>query len=133
MIVVDTNVIASLWLPNDMEELAYQVLRKDPDWVAPLLWRSELRNVMGLYLRNDILDFATVLQSMQEAEQLMEAHAYEVNSTQVLRLVSNSSCSSYDGEFVALAEDLDVKLVTFDRQICSEFSAIAIQPQQFVS
>lgn len=133
MIVVDTNVIASLWVPNDMEELAYQVLRKDPDWVAPLLWRSELWNVMALYLRNDILEFATVLQSMQEAEQLMEAHAYEVNSTQVMRLVSNSTCSSYDCEFVALAKDLGVKLVTFDRQICCEFSAIAIQPQQFVN
>jgi predicted nucleic acid-binding protein len=45
MIVVDTSVIASLWVPNDMEKLAYKVLRKDPEWVAPLLWRSELRNV----------------------------------------------------------------------------------------
>lgn len=133
MIVVDTNVIASLWVPNDMEDLAYKALRKDPDWVAPLLWCSELRNVMALYLRNNILELATVLQSMQEAEQLMEAHAYEVNSTQVLRLVSYSTCSSYDCEFVALAKDLSVQLFTFDRQICSEFSAIAIQSQQFVS
>jgi predicted nucleic acid-binding protein len=101
MIVVDTSVIASLWVPNDMEELAYKVLRKDPDWVAPLLWRSELRNVLALYLRKNILELSTVLQSMQEAEQLMESNAYEVNSTQVLHLVHNSSCSSYDCEFIA--------------------------------
>src|SRR5690625_6243491 len=56
MIVVDTSVIASLWVPNDMEDLAYQVLRKDPDWVAPLLWRSEIRNVLALYLRKNILE-----------------------------------------------------------------------------
>jgi hypothetical protein len=90
MIVVDTIVIASLWVPNDMEELAYQVLKKDPDWVAPVLWRSELRNVLALYLRKHIFDFSTVLQSMQEAEQLMQSNAYEVNSTQVLKFVHHS-------------------------------------------
>jgi predicted nucleic acid-binding protein len=133
MIVVDTSIIASLWVPNDMEELAYEVLRKDPDWVAPLLWRSELRNVLALYLRKNILELSTILQSMQEAEQLMESDAYEVNSTQVLQLVHNSSCSSYDCEFVALADDLGVKLVSFDKQICREFSGIAIHPKKFVN
>jgi predicted nucleic acid-binding protein len=133
MIVVDTSVIASLWVPNDMEDLAYQVLRKDPDWVAPLLWRSELRNVLALYLRKNILELSTILQSIQEAEQLMESHAYEVNSTQVLQLVHNSSFSSYDCEFVALADDLGIKLVSFDKQICREFSRIAIHPKKFVN
>ncbi len=133
MIVVDTSVIVSLWVPNDMEELSYQVLRKDPDWVAPLLWRSELRNVLAMYLRKNILELPTVLQSMQEAEQLMKSNAYEVNSTQVLQLVHNSICSSYDCEFVALADDLGVKLVTFDKQICREFSEIAVHPKKFVN
>jgi len=133
MIAVDTSVIASLWVPNDMEELAYQVLRKDPDWVAPLLWRSELRNVLALYLRKNILELSTVLLSMQEAEKLMEPNAYEVNSTQVLHLVHNSSCSSYNCEFVALADDLGIKLVSFDKQICREFSEIAVHPEKFIN
>lgn len=133
MIVVDTSVIASLWVPNDMEDLAYEVLRKDPDWVAPLLWRSEFRNVLALYLRKNIVELSTILQSIQEAEQLMESHVYEVNSTQVLQLVHNSSCSSYDCEFVALADDLGFKLVSFDKQICREFSGIAIHPKKFVN
>jgi predicted nucleic acid-binding protein len=132
MIVVDSNVIASLWVPNDMEELAYRVLRKDPDWIAPVLWRSELRNVLALYLRKNILDLSTVLQSMLETEQLMEASAFEVNSTQVLELVHKSSCSSYDCEFVALADDLSVKLITFDNQICREFPRIAVHPKKFI-
>ena len=133
MIVVDTSIIASLWVPNDMEELAYKVLRKDPDWVAPLLWRSELRNVMALYLRKNILELSTILQSMQEAEQLMESNAYEVNSAQVLQWVHNSGYSAYDCEFVALADDLDVQLVSFDKQICREFSGIAVHPKKFVN
>jgi len=131
MIVVDTNVIASMWVPNDMDEWVYKVLKKDDDWVAPLLWRSKFRNVLSIYLRKDILEFSVVLQAIEEAEQLMDANEFEVNSTQVMSLVSNSSCSAYDCEFIALADDLNVPLVTFDKKILREFPDIAIHPEEF--
>lgn|SRR5690625_2665775 len=116
-----------------MDELVYQVLKKDSDWVAPLLWRSELRNVLALYLRKSIMEFSTILQSIQEAELLMESRSYEVNSTLILQFVQSSNCSSYDCEFVALADDLNVQLVTFDKKICSEFPEIAIHPNNFLT
>ncbi len=131
MIVVDSNVIASMWVPNDMDEWVYKVLKKDNDWVAPLLWRSEFRNVLSIYLRKEILEFSVVLQAIEEAEQLMEANEFEVNSTQVMSLVANSSCSAYDCEFVALADDLNIQLVTFDKKIALEFPEIAISPKEF--
>lgn len=133
MIVVDTNVIASLWLPNDMDEWVYMVLKKDSDWMAPLLWRSEFRNVLSIYLRKNILELPVVLQAIEEAEQLMVANEFEVNSTQVMSLVSDSSCSAYDCEFVALADDLNVQLVTFDKKIIREFPSIAISPKEFTN
>ncbi|WP_340104179.1 type II toxin-antitoxin system VapC family toxin [Rhodohalobacter sp. 8-1] len=131
MIVVDTNVIASMWVPNDMDEWVYKVLKKDDDWVAPLLWRSEFRNVLSIYLRKNILEFSVILQATEEAEQLMGTNEFEVNSTQVMSLVSDSSCSAYDCEFVALADDLNVPLVTFDKKILREFPDIAIHPKEF--
>jgi len=131
MIVVDTNVIASMWVPNDMDEWVYKVLKKDDGWVAPLLWRSEFRNVLSIYLRKDILELSVVLQATEEAEQLMDANEFEVNSTQVMSLVSDSSCSAYDCEFVALADDLNIQLVTFDKKIVREFPDIAISPRKF--
>jgi len=133
MIVVDTNVIASMWVPNDMDEWVYKVLKKDDDWVAPLLWRSEFRNVLSIYLRKEILDLSVVLQATEEAEQLMDTNEFEVNSTQVMSLVSDSSCSAYDCEFVALADDLNVQLVTFDKKIIREFPNIAISPEGFAT
>jgi predicted nucleic acid-binding protein len=133
VIVVDTNVIASLWVPNDTDELAYKVLEKDSDWIAPLLWRSEFRNVLTIYLRADILALSIILQAIEEAEQLMESKEFEINSTQVLSLVSESTCSSYDCEFVALADDLDLRLVTFDKNINNEFPTIAMHPKQFIA
>lgn len=133
MIVIDTSVLASLWVPNDMDELAFEVLRKDPEWMAPQLWKSELRSVLTLYLRKEILELSTVFQTMQEAENLMNAHTYEIQSAPVFQLVQRSGCSSYDCEFVALAEDLGIPLVTFDKQICREFPTLAIHPEVFVT
>lgn len=133
MIVVDTNIIASLWVSNDMDEWVYKVLKKDNDWIAPLLWRSEFRNVLSIYLRKNILELPVVLQATEEAEQLMAANEFEVNSTQVMSLVSDSSCSAYDCEFVSLADDLNIQLVTFDKKIIREFPDIAISPKEFTT
>ncbi|MTI89489.1 MAG: type II toxin-antitoxin system VapC family toxin [Balneolaceae bacterium] len=133
MIVVDTNVIASLWVPNDMDELAYKILEKDTDWVAPLLWRSEFRNVLAIYLHAEVLEFSIALQASEEAEHLMESKEFEVNSIQVLSFISDSSCSSYDCEFVALADDLDIKLITFDKKIIKEFPEVAVHPEEFIA
>lgn len=133
MIVADTNLIASFWVPNNMEHLAYQSLKKDPEWIAPLLWVSEFRNVLSLYYRKNILDLSSIYQAIDEAEELMGTREFSINSKQVLTLMSESTCSAYDCEFVALASDFDIQLVTFDKKILSEFSAIAIHPDDFIA
>lgn len=133
MIVVDTNVIASLWVPDNMDEMAYRVLKKDPEWIAPSLWLSEFRNVMALYMRKNIFELPTIMQIIQEAEELMQPNSFEVKSTRVMQLVSQSNCSSYDCEFIALSADLGLQLITFDQKICHEFPDVAIHPKGFVS
>lgn len=52
---------------------------------------------------------------------LLAGGEYEVDSTSVLELVRDSDCSAYDCEFVALAEKLDVKLVTMDKKLLRAF------------
>lgn len=63
MIVVDTNIIAYLYLPHDCTDAAERLLIKQPEWAAPLLWRSEFRNVLALYLRKGVLTFDQDIQS----------------------------------------------------------------------
>ena len=131
MIVVDTNLIAYLLLPGERTPDAGAVLRRDADWTSPLLWRSEFRSVLAQYLRKAQLNLATADRIMDEAERLMRGGEYEVRSPDVLRLVSRSRCSAYDCEFVALAEDLTVPLITSDGLILSEFPSVAMSAEDF--
>lgn len=129
MIVVDTNIIAYLFLPGEYTPLAERLLQQDTDWAAPLLWRSELRNVLALYMRRQQLPFEQALAIQNEAESLFAESEYEPDSLQVLRLVQSSECSAYDCEFVALAKYLGVRLVTQDKKVLAAFPEIALSLQ----
>jgi predicted nucleic acid-binding protein len=131
MIVVDTNVIAYLWLQGSQTRYAEDLLKKDPDWIAPLLWRSEFRNVLAGYFRNKDISINLALQLMQEAESHMNGREFSVPSAEILSLVEKSSCSAYDCEFVALAKDLGIPLVTTDRKILSSFPSVAVNLKKF--
>lgn len=126
MIVVDSNVIAYLYLPGEFTAEAERLLERDPDWVAPLLWRSELRNILALYIRKKLLEFDQAFRIQREAETLLADHEYDVDSFEVLTLARDSGCSAYDCEFIALASQLDVKLVTTDAKLRKAFPATTI-------
>jgi len=55
MIVADTNIISYLLLPTSYSDSVDILYKLDPNWVAPLLWKSEFRNVLALYLRKEII------------------------------------------------------------------------------
>ena len=121
MIVVDTNVIAYLFLRGDFAARAEAWLRDDREWVAPMLWRSEFRNLLGGYLRRKQLTFEAVREIQREAEALLFGSEHEVDSQRVLELVRDSDCSAYDCEFVSVAMRLGVKLLTADGKVLKAF------------
>ena len=132
MIIVDTNLLVYLYITGQRTEEAEAVLRKDPAWAAPLLWRSEFRNILIGIERHQDIRIDDALTIVAEAEQWMAGREYTVVSQQVLQLAKGSGCSAYDCEFVSLAMDLGVVLVTADRQILRAFPQAAVTPELFV-
>lgn len=126
MIVVDSNVLAYLYLPGECTTAAEALLETDSDWAAPVLWRSEFRNILAGYLRRGTLTFEQAHALQSEAEDLLRGAEYEVDSRSVLELVRDSECSAYDCECVALAMQLGTKLVTMDGKVLRSFPGIAV-------
>ena len=124
MIVIDANVIAYLLIKGDYTVKARKLLKKDVEWVAPQLWRSEFRNVLTTYVRNEYFNLSQAFFLMKKAEELMKGGEYIVYSKDVIELSTESGCSAYDCEYVALAKDLSVNLYTTDRKLVKSFPDI---------
>ena len=122
MIVVDTNVIAYLFVPGDRTSAVEALRRQDAEWAVPLLWRSEFRNVLATLIRLGHIELRSAQAIQAQAEQLLAPLEFAVDSETVLALAASSNCSAYDCEFVALADYLDVPLVTADRKLKTRFS-----------
>jgi len=126
VIVVDSNVLAYLYFPGEYTAVAETLLEQDSDWAAPILWRSEFRNILAGYMRRKAITFEQAKSLQREAESLLEGAEFEVESSAVLELVRDSDCSAYDCEFIALAMKLDTKLVTMDKKLLRAFPRRAI-------
>jgi predicted nucleic acid-binding protein len=131
MIVVDTNLIAYFSIHTECSALAEAVCAVDSIWAAPLLWRSEYRGILLKYVRYAGMNFEAAISSLRLAEEMVAGREYSVDARKVLELAYQTKCSAYDCEYVALAQDLDVPLVTADKQILKAFPKIAVALEKF--
>ena len=110
---------------------AEDALARDPNWAAPLLWRSEFRNALLTHVRQRDLPIEEAIRVADDAENQMSGHEYTVITHRVLQLASRSGCSAYDCEFIALAHYLGIPLVTTDREILRAFPTVAVSLKAF--
>jgi predicted nucleic acid-binding protein len=131
LIVVDTNIIAYLYLPTIFTKDVEMLQKIQPDWAAPVLWKSEFRNILALHLRKELIELDTAFNMMTEAEELIGANEYLIDSTSVITL-TQSGCSAYDCEFISLAKSLDTKLVTADKKLLRIFPEVSITAKEYI-
>lgn len=133
MIVVDSNIVAYLYMGGGYGPAAEALLDKDGEWAAPILWRSEFRNVLAGCLRRGDLDLEKARAMQSEAEQFMREAEFDVDSRSVLDLIHESPCSAYDCEYVSLAMHLGTNLITMDKQVLRAFPDVAVPLREQVS
>lgn len=109
------------YLVIDAHEDVRRILNKDREWMAPRPWRAEFQNVLVRLLRSGVLDLDRANAFLDVARDLMDGGEYDVPGDEVLALALESGCSACDCEFVPLARDLSVTLVTADRRSSRPF------------
>jgi predicted nucleic acid-binding protein len=131
VIVVDSNVVAYCWVNGPLTGLAMRVREKDPEWHAPVLWRSEMRSILTGYLRDGSLTGAQIAGVMAGAEETFAGREHIVPSDKVFRIAGETRLSAYDCEFIALASTLGVPLVTADKAVLKAFPQQALTMEAF--
>ncbi len=131
MIVADSNALAYLTIRSEFSALAEAVFAVDASWAAPLLWLSEYRSTLAKYMQRRGMTMESALLSLRSAEEVIGGREYKVSSEKVLELVKNSGCTAYDCEYVALAQDLKVPLLTTNQQLLRAFPKTAVSLEKF--
>ncbi len=114
MIVVDANVILASLIDSDVSHLARRAFRRDRVWVAPTLWRAEVLNALVTLIGKREMTRRDAEQVWRHADRWLEVKHREVDGLRVLRLAALYGISAYDAHYVALADALQVPLVTND-------------------
>lgn len=131
MIVVDTNVVSYLYLGTDYAEYSQRVFQHDPDWAAPYLWRSEFRNILTTQVRHKLIDMDTALSMTHSAEKMLLSREFMVDAATVMQVAADGGLSAYDAEFVTLARQLCIPLITLDKKILRAFPADTTSLMEF--
>ena len=121
MIVADANVLLYRLLSNPRRPDAWALARFDPNWAAPVLWRSEVRNGLAKHMRAGQINVHDAEMAIRLGASCLLGGEHAVSDRAVFELVAKSQCSAYDCEYVALADALSTILVTEDQKLLRAF------------
>ena len=131
MIVVDTNVIAYVLIAGDKTALTQQVAKKDPDWKVPPLWRHEFLNVLATSTRAAVINAQQAEALWHKGLDLLVRAEREADGIASLKLAIEHAISSYDAQYIALAQSLETQCVTADKRMLKTFPGTAVSMKAF--
>lgn len=121
MIVVDANIVAYWLIEGEYTSLARQLYENEPVWIVPALCRHELSNVIASYVRHGGMNADDVSRVWESLESLIEGREYEVDLCQVIRVAADNNLGAYDSQYLNLAMNLDIPLITQDKKLLESF------------
>jgi len=128
MIVADCTLIARLIVAADNPAPARALWLRDPAWAAPTLWEAEFVSVLLKYERAGLMSVAAAIERARRAAAILQHATHHVSMERALETARRIGCSGYDSYYVALAEDLGVKLYTYDKEILKKCRGLALEP-----
>jgi len=133
VIVVDTNIISYLLVRNDTYTAdAKELFRKDSAWVSPALWKFEFFNLINLYRKRNLMSENAMRDIFFKSLETVETVDL-VDLTFLYNVATASDLTGYDAQFVALASEMNLPLITEDKRILSEFGNTSISIKNFLN
>jgi predicted nucleic acid-binding protein len=132
MIVSDTNLIVYLNVESEFTDRARQVHALDPDWVFPPVTRSEATNVLVTLTREKWISAEAAAVTLSRIEPRIMVGFRDVSMKAALELAIERGVSAYDAQFVVLARQLRVFLVTEDGKLKRRFPEVALSMESFI-
>ena len=117
MVAVDTNIVVALFIRGRFSDDALKLQRKDSVWRTEPFALVEFSNVFATYQRARYLSKAAALERLQLAEEFLSPNYLRVSNQSALELALQYRVSGYDARFLAVADQLRLRLLTEDIQL----------------
>ena len=128
MIVADVNIIVYLLTDCPQKERATVLFQRDPDWWMPHLWRHEFLNVVVTLARHRVVGESDAVVLWRNGISLFGARELHPSHERALELAIIHEISSYDAQYVALAEELGAPFLTDDARLVRKIPEICRRP-----
>lgn len=133
MIVVDANILVYRIVEGEMTAEAMRLQEKDPDWRTSPLWEYEFGNVLFLMIRHRHLTPKLAVHLFRSAQGLFAPGETHADLDISLRIAVENGISFYDAQYLALAQSLEVPLITEDKALRKAGGKSALSLRDFLN
>ena len=117
MLVIDTNVLASLLLQGPFSQLARTLCAADPQWRSEAFVMTELANVLATQIRLRDMPLKDALDLLDHGTAVMADGLVEIDNSAALSLAAERKVSAYDARYLVVAQRLQTRLMTEDAKL----------------
>jgi predicted nucleic acid-binding protein len=131
MLVVDANIIVHLKCRSAHTDYALQAYARDQYWLVPPLWRYEFLNALACFCHRGIYTSREAAVILSDALAGFGPQERAVNHGAALTLAAQHRISGCDAQYIALAQELAVRLLTEDKELLRKFPTATVSLRAF--
>ena len=130
---VDVNLLSYLLIKGPQTKAAERAYARDRRWISPRLHRYEFLNVLSSNCRFHGMSRDHAMALWKRANRIIPGFSTEPDPLEVLKTFITLSLTTYDSEYVVLAQMRKLRLVTSDKDVLKALPDIAVSIEDFAS
>jgi len=132
MIVVDTSVVAFLFIEGEESGVVRKLYQMDSEWVTPPILNHEMLTILAAVGSADE-DAVAVEAIWREVRALFGGRQQVPDPVRSLRMAVELGVSGYDAQYLALAAQLHLPLVSCERRLLEALPGKVVSPEEYLA
>lgn len=116
MIVIDASVVAYLMIEGEMTDVVRELYRVDSDWVTPPILNHEILSILAA-VGTEEQSSQSVEVIWRDVRALLGAKQQVPDPVNSLRLAVELGISGFDAQYLSLAQQLNLPLITGEARL----------------
>jgi len=132
MIVVDASVVAFLFIDGEESGIVRKLYQRDPEWVTPPILNHEMLTILAAV--GSMEGDSTAVEAIwREVRGVLGTRQQIPDPVRSLRLAVELGISGYDAQYLALAAQLHLPLLSCERRLLDALPGRVVNPESYLA